>query len=93
MEIDIEKAKAYYDEIVAARDKAVAEALLHKEDEINKRIDELRPDLEATVIKDLTEEAEKPYAHDIELFEKLFKVSADAPVADNASVAEEVKPE
>lgn len=92
MEFDIEKIKAYYEELVIKKDEAVTLALANKDIEVAKALEEKRLEIEAEVIAKITAEAEAPFKHDIELYEKFIKPepvvepATEEPVADASDV-------
>lgn len=86
MEFDVEKIKAYYEELLAKRDEAVTIALTNKDVKIAQALEEARQEIEARVIAEITAEAEEPYMHDIKLYEQFVK---PAEVVTEEVVAEE----
>lgn len=73
MEFDVEKIKAYYEELLAKRDEAVTYALTNKDVKIAQALEEARQEIEERVIAEITAEAEAPYMHDIKLYEQFVK--------------------
>lgn len=75
MHIDTEKARAYFENVKQQRDQAVNNALLGlngKVDEfIRAEIARLKPIAEEQIKAELIAQAEEPFKHDLELFEKL----------------------
>lgn len=94
MEFDVEKIKAYYEELLAKRDEAVTYALANKDVAVARKLEEVREEIERQVIADITAEAEAPFMHDIEFYEKFVKpaevVEEVAPESDNVVIVEEV---
>ena len=74
MDFDVEKIKAYYEELLVNKENAVNEALADKDAKITERFEEEKARIEAEVIAEIIAEAEAPYVHDIELCEKFIIV-------------------
>lgn len=79
MDFDVEKIKQYYVELLRKKDEAVAFALVNKEEKVRERFEAVKAELAIAVEKELIEEAEKPYIHDIELCEKFFADPVEEP--------------
>lgn len=86
MDFDVTKIKAYYDELLKARDEAVRVALLDKAKVVQERFELAKEEIAKQVELELIENAEAPYKHDIELCEKFV---AEPEVVDE-EVTEEV---
>ena len=69
MDFDVEKLKAYYADLLAKREEAVAVALADKERVVAERFELAREELAKQVEAELVAAAEEPYKHDIELCE------------------------
>ena len=77
MEVDVEKLKAYYADLLVKKDEAVALALADKERVVAERFELVKEQIAEEVEKELIEKAEEPYKHDIELC-KSFLVEEQA---------------
>lgn len=77
MNFDVDKIKAYYEELVAKRNEAVELALATKDEKIAERFEAEKVRIEEEVIAEIVAEAEAPYVHDIELCEKFVKVEEE----------------
>ena len=73
MEVDTEKLKAYLANLEARRDNAIADALEDKDNIIEERLNEAKETIPIQVEKELTDNAEAPYKHDIELCKSFLK--------------------
>ena len=69
--IDIDKATAYFENVIVQRDNAVNNALLGLTDAVENKLREKRQEIEAEVKAELISKAEEPYRHDLELYEKI----------------------
>lgn len=87
MAFDIEMLQGIYNDLLAKKKVAVDNALLRLDDEVNGRLELLRANLVELVTKELTEEASKPFDHDIALFEKALIVEQKSE--EPASVADQ----
>lgn len=74
MDFDVEKIKAYYEELLVNKENAVNEALADKDAKIAERFEAEKARIEAEVVAEIIAEAEAPYVHDIELCEKFIVV-------------------
>ena len=72
MDFDVEKIKAYYEELLVNKENAVNEALADKDAKIEERFEAEKARIEAEVVAEIIAEAEAPYVHDIELCEKFI---------------------
>lgn len=72
MVFDVDKIKAYYEELVAKRAEAIQVALLDKDDKVAQRFEEVREAIAEQVEKEIVDEAGQPYDHDIALCEKFI---------------------
>lgn len=79
MAFDTEKLQEVYNELLAQKKVAVDNSLLRLDDEVNGRLELLRANLVELVTKELTEEAVKPFEHDLALFEKALIVEKEEP--------------
>lgn len=77
MEVDVEKLKAYYADLLAKREEAIALALADKDRAVAERFELVKEQIAEEVEKELIEKAEEPYKHDIELC-KSFLVEEQA---------------
>ena len=77
-----EKLQEIYNDLLAQKQVAIDTALARKEDEVNGRLELLRPEIEKLVEKELVEEAIKPFEHDIALFEKALVIEVVEPEID-----------
>lgn len=69
MDFDVEKLKAYYADLLAKREEAVAVALADKERVVAERFELAKEEIAKQVEAELVAAAEEPYKHDIELCE------------------------
>lgn len=67
MDFDVEKVKAYYADLLAKRDEAVAVALADKDRVVAERFELAKEEIAKAVEAELITKAEEPYKHDIEL--------------------------
>lgn len=72
MVFDVDKIKAYYEELLVKKEEAVKIALLDKDAKVAERFEEVREAIAEQVEKEIIAEAEAPYTHDIELCEKFI---------------------
>ena len=86
MDFDVTKIKAYYEELLKAKDEAVRVALLDKAKVVQERFEAAKEEIARQVEAELIENAEAPYKHDIELCEKFVK----EPEVVDEEVTEEV---
>lgn len=69
---DIEKIEAYYAELKAKKEEAVAVALAEKEAKVAEAFELAKEEIAKKVEAELVAEAEAPYKHDIELCESFL---------------------
>lgn len=69
MDFDVEKLKAYYADLLAKKDEAVAVALANKDVVVAERFELAKEEIAKEVEAELIAAAEAPYKHDIELCE------------------------
>lgn len=81
-EYNVEALKEYHEALIKARDNAVAEALSHRQEIINAKLEEARKEIEATVDAEIIAKAEEPFKHDIELCEKFVVVQPTEEVVE-----------
>lgn len=74
MDFDVEKIRAYYEELLVNKENAVNEALADKDAKIEERFEAEKARIEAEVVAEIIADAEAPYVHDIELCEKFIVV-------------------
>ena len=67
MEVDVEKLKAYYADLLAKREEAIALALANKDAAVAERFELVKEQIAEEVEKELIAKAEEPFNHDIEL--------------------------
>lgn len=72
MVFDVEKIKAYYEELLIKREEAKNIALLDKDAKVAERFAQVQEEIAEQVEKEIIAEAEAPYLHDIELCEKFI---------------------
>ena len=72
MEVNTEALKAYYEDLLTKKEQAITEALANKDFIVQQRLEEAKLEIAEQVEKELIEEAESKYAHDIELCEKFL---------------------
>lgn len=90
MEVDVEKLKAYYADLLAKRDEAIALALANKDAAVAERFELVKEEIAEEVEKELIEKAEEPYKHDIELCKSfLVEEQATEEVAEEGEVVAE----
>ena len=70
MDFDVVKIQNYYEELLKAKDEAVRVALLDKAKVVQERFELEKVRIAEEVERELIENAEAPYKHDIELCEK-----------------------
>lgn len=72
MDFDVEKIKAYYAEVKAKKEEAVAVALAEKDVKVTEAFELAKEEIAKKVEAELVEAAEAPYKHDIELCESFL---------------------
>lgn len=80
---DTTKIEEFYADLRAKRDEAIAVALLNKDAKVAERLELAKEEIAKEVEAELIAEAEKPFAHDIELCEKFLVEEVAETVADN----------
>lgn len=72
MVFDVEKIKAYYEELLVKKEEATKIALLEKDVKVAERFAQVQEEIAEQVEKEIIAEAEAPYLHDIELCEQFI---------------------
>lgn len=88
MDFDVELLKAYYEDVLAKRERAIEDALADKETVANIRFEQEKARILEEVEAELIANAEEPYKHDIELCEKFLVVKEEEVADENEEIVE-----
>lgn len=89
-EIDLDKAVAYFEDVQKQRDDAVNNALLGLNAAVEEEINKKKAEIEAEVKARLIAQAEGPFIHDLELYNKLkVQISEDEVEVDPVEASED----
>ena len=89
-EIDLEKAVTYFENVQKQRDEAVNNALLGLNAAVEEEINKKKAEIEAEVKARLIAEAEGPFVHDLDLYNKLkVQITEDEVEVEPVEASEE----
>lgn len=88
VDFDVTKIKAYYEELLKAKEEAIRVSLLDKAKVVQERFEEEKARIAEQVELELIEKAEAPYKHDIELCEKFVVDKVEEETEEEVSEVE-----